>query len=113
MSSGPPTFAIGPDAATSIRFRSRLQCLTDGIMEGWTYVANQLAFAIGPGAICEQDDGNLGIEVDPQGASAESEVPNRVGGEVAARGGVEGGGIPAECSRTSNGTLPLGEYFKG
>ena len=113
MSSGPPTFAIGPDAATSIRFRSRLQSLTDGIMEGWTYLANQLAFAIRPGSICEQDDGNLGIEVDPQGASAESEVPNRVGGEVAARGGVEGGGIPAECSRTSNGTLPLGEYFKG
>jgi len=113
MSSGPPTFAIGPDAATSIRFRSRLQSLTDSIMEGWTYVANQLAFAIGPGAVCEQDHGNLGIEVNPERASAESEVPNRVGGEVAASGGVGGGGIPAERSRTSNGTLPLGEYFKG
>lgn len=86
MSSGPPTFAIGPDAATSIRFRSRLQCLTDGIMEGWTYVANQLAFAIGPGAICEQDHGNLGIEVNPERASAESEVPDGVVGEVAAGG---------------------------
>ena len=82
-------------------------------MEGRTYLADQLAFAIGPCAICEQDHGNLGIEVDPEGASTESQVPDGVGGEVTAGGGVGGGGIPAERSRTSSGTLLLGKYFKG
>ena len=82
-------------------------------MEGGTYLSNQLAFAIGPCAIRQQDCGSLGIEVDPEGASTESQVPDGVGGEVAAGGGVGGGGIPAERSRTSSGTLLLGKYFKG
>ncbi len=82
-------------------------------MEGWTCLANQLAFAIGPGAICQQDNGYVGIEVDPQRTSAESQVSDGMGGEVAASGGVGGGGIPAEGSRTSNGTLLLDKYFKG
>ena len=46
----------------------------DGIVEGRTDSTNGLTLAVWPGAIGEQYDGELALEVDPQGGSRVTEM---------------------------------------
>jgi hypothetical protein len=61
-----------------------LKRLSNGVVKGWPYGANQLALAVeplvessvGPGPVCQQHDGDCGFQINPQRTAAEPKMPD-------------------------------------
>ncbi len=78
-------------------------------MEGGTELPDGLRGAVGPGSVGEEDGGDAGGSVDPEGASGVAEMADGTGAEEGAGGGVRGWSIPAEGAGTAGGGLGGGE----
>jgi hypothetical protein len=73
----PTEFSV---AAAAAMCRNLLKRFTNRVVKSRPDLANQLARrgeAVGPSTVGEQDNGNRGIQVNPQRAAAEAQVPDR------------------------------------
>ncbi len=80
-------------------------------MKGGTNLADELILAVGPGAIGEQNCGDLRVEIDPERTAAKAQVSDGVWGKVPACRGLLRRRIPAQRPRTAFRPLPLREFF--
>ena len=62
----------------------RLERFPNGVVKGRPNLANKPALPVRPGAVAEKGDCNPGFEVDPEGATAESKMPDRMGRKMPA-----------------------------
>ena len=53
-----------------------LQRLANRVVKSRPDLANQLALAVGPCAVAEQGYGNPGVQVNPERAAAEAQMPD-------------------------------------
>jgi hypothetical protein len=75
---------FGNQAMTS-HDSGRLERFPNGVVKRRPNLPDKPALPVWPGAVAQKGDSNLGFQVDPEGATAESKMPDRSRGKMPAR----------------------------
>ena len=94
------------DVESSSRF---FKGFDHSIVEPWTQLLDRLICTIGPGAVCQQRDGEFSIGVDPERRAGVAEMAVGTWTKIFAGLGWMGWGVPAECARTAGGKVAASE----